>query len=154
MAQEREAQVIDTKPKTRRQLIEAAREAALAGNWAEAVEINRQLLERTPRDAEAQNRVGRALLELNDPAGALEAYTAALKIDPANIIARRNLQRLDLLRHQATSKKKTKKDKEDVGNHNIPRTNVFIEEVGKTWVDELVNPLPSLELAEIGRAHV
>jgi len=149
MAQEREAQVIDTKPKTRRQLIEAAREAALAANWAEAVEINRQLLERTPRDAEAQNRLGRALLELNDPTGALEAYTAALKIDPANIIARRNLQRLDLLRHQAASKKKTKKNKEDGGNHNIPRTNVFIEEVGKTWVDELVNPLPSLELADV-----
>src|SRR5215211_7420331 len=149
MAQEREAQVIDTKPKTRRQLIESAREAALAANWAEAVEINRQLLERTPRDAEAQNRLGRALLELNDSAGALEAYTAALKIDPANIIARRNLQRLDLLRHQAASKKKSKKDKENSGNHNIPRTNVFIEEVGKTWVDELVNPLPSLELADV-----
>jgi tetratricopeptide (TPR) repeat protein len=147
MEKEREAQVNDTKPKTRRQLIEVARESALAGNWSEAVEINRQLLERTPRDAEAQNRLGRALLELKDPAGALEAYTAAMKIDPANIIARRNLQRLELLRHQSTSKKKTKQD--DGGNHDIPRTTVFIEEVGKTWVDELVNPLSMLELADV-----
>jgi hypothetical protein len=147
MEQEREAQVNDSKPKTRRQLIEVARESALSGNWADAVEVNRLLLERTPRDAEAQNRLGRALLELNDPAGALEAYTAALKIDPANIIARRNLQRLDLLRHQAASKKKTKKD--GGGNHDIPRTTVFIEEVGKTWVDELVNPLSMLELADV-----
>jgi hypothetical protein len=147
MAVEREAQVTDTKPKTRRQMIEAARESALSGNWAEAVEINRQLLERTPRDAEAQNRLGRALLELKDPAGALEAYTAALKIDPANIIARRNLQRLDLLRHQAASKRKGKKD--EGGNHDIPRPNVFIEEVGKTWVDVLVNPLTMEELSDV-----
>jgi tetratricopeptide (TPR) repeat protein len=147
MAQEREAQVNDTKPKTRRQLIEQARESALSGDWARAVEVNRQILERTPRDAEAQNRLGRALLELKDHAGALEAYTAALKIDPANIIARRNLQRLDLLRHQSASKKKSKKA--DETNHAIPRTLVFIEEVGKTWVDELVNPLGMLELADV-----
>ena len=147
MAQEREAQVNDTKPKTRRQLIEQARESALSGDWARAVEVNRQILERTPRDAEAQNRLGRALLELKDHAGALEAYTAALKIDPANIIARRNLQRLDLLRHQSASKKKSKKAVET--NHAIPRTLVFIEEVGKTWVDELVNPLGMLELADV-----
>ncbi len=31
----------------------------------------------------------------------------------------------------------------------FPRTLVFIEEVGKTWVDELVNPEPLSELAEI-----
>jgi tetratricopeptide (TPR) repeat protein len=147
MAQEREAQVNDTKPKTRRQLIEQARESALSGDWARAVEVNRQILERTPRDAEAQNRLGRALLELKDHAGALEAYTAGLKIDPANIIARRNLQRLDLLRHQSASKKKSKKA--DETNHAIPRTLVFIEEVGKTWVDELVNPLGMLELADV-----
>ena len=142
---EREAQVNETKPKTRRQLVEQARESALLGNWQESVDINKQLLERTPRDAEAQNRLGRALLELNDQAGALEAYTAALKIDPANIIARRNLQRLDLLRHQSASKKK----KADDAKHAIPRTLVFIEEVGKTWVDEVVNPVSMEELADV-----
>jgi tetratricopeptide (TPR) repeat protein len=142
---EREAEVSETKPKTRRQMIEHARELALLGTWQEAVEVNKKLLERTPRDAEAQNRLGRALLELNDQAGALEAYTAALKIDPANIIARRNLQRLDLLRHQTASKKK----KTDDSSHDIPRTSVFIEEVGKTWVDEVVNPASMQELADV-----
>jgi Tetratricopeptide repeat len=142
---EREVEVIETKPKTRRQMIEHARELALLGSWQEAVEVNKKLLERTPRDAEAQNRLGRALLELNDQAGALDAYTAALKIDPANIIARRNLQRLDLLRHQTASKKK----KSDDTNHEIPRTYVFIEEVGKTWVDEVVNPVSMQELADV-----
>jgi tetratricopeptide (TPR) repeat protein len=142
---EREVEVIETKPKTRRQMIEHARELALLGSWQEAVEVNKKLLERTPRDAEAQNRLGRALLELNDQAGALEAYTAALKIDPANIIARRNLQRLDLLRHQTASKKK----KTDDTSHEIPRTYVFIEEVGKTWVDEVVNPVSMQELADV-----
>lgn len=143
---EREGKVTDTKPKTRRQLIEQARELALLGNWQEAVDLNKHLLDRTPRDAEAQNRLGRALLELGDQAGAMESYTSALKIDPANIIARRNLQRLDLLRHQTASRKK--KVKEET-SHDIPRTSVFIEEVGKTWVDELVNPVSMEELADV-----
>lgn len=131
----------ETKPATRKQMIEEARQAALAGEWSRAIEINQQLLERTPRDAEAYNRIGRAQLEQGNYAEATEAYTQALKMDKANIIARRNLQRLDLLRKtagEATPSAAT-----------APRTAVFIEEVGRTWVDELVNPVELERLALI-----
>jgi hypothetical protein len=37
----------------------------------------------------------------------------------------------------------------DASTIAMPGTNVFIEEVGKTWVDELVNPVSAEELAEV-----
>lgn len=135
-----------TKQRTRRQLVEDARNAALSASWTEAVALNQLLLERSPRDAEAQNRLGHAYVELNQYSSALEAYTAALKIDPANMIARRNLQRLEFLHHKGAIV--DAKEGSETGTV-IPRTSVFIEEVGKTWVDELVNPIPLEDLADV-----
>ena len=50
----------DTKQTSRRQLIEDARLAAMEGRWDEALAINEQIIERTPRDAAAFNRLGKA----------------------------------------------------------------------------------------------
>lgn len=132
----------DTKKITKRQLVEDARLAAMEGRWEDALTINQQILERAPKDAAAYNRLGKAYLELGNVQQAVDAYTASLKIDPPNMIARRNLQRLEQLRGhsdaiQARSKRLT------------PRTNVFIQEVGKTWVDELINPSSLDVLADV-----
>lgn len=137
--------VTDSKPSTRRQLVERARRAALNGNWDQAIQFNQEIIERSPRDAEAYNRLGRALLEYRRVGSAYEAYTSALKIDQANMIARRNLQRLELVRHKRGAEDTADSSRDSV----IPRTAAFIEEVGKTWVDELVNPAPMDELADI-----
>jgi hypothetical protein len=138
--------VTDTRPRTRRQLVEQARRAALDGNWETAIQLNQELIERSPRDADAYNRLGRALLEYRRVGAAYEAYSNALRIDPANMIARRNLQRLELVRHKRIAEET---GQETPRESVIPRTSVFIEEVGKTWVDELVNPAPMDELADI-----
>src|SRR5215207_5331493 len=132
----------ETKQKIRRQVIEEARRAALEGNWDAAIEINNELIARDPKDSAAYNRLGRAYLERRDYATAYEAYSDALKSDPANLISRRNLQRLEYLRSAKTAA-------QDAPATQFPRTLVFIEEVGKTWVDELVNPAPMSQLAEI-----
>ena len=129
------------KQKNRRQIIEDARRAALDGEWDTAIAINKELLERDPKDSAAYNRIGRAHLESRDYAAAYEAYSDALKSDPANLISRRNLQRLEYLRAGNAAS--------EAPPTEFPRTLVFIEEVGKTWVDELVNPAPMSELAEI-----
>jgi hypothetical protein len=132
------------KTSTRRQLIEDARKAALNSNWEDAIKLNQEIIERAPRDAEAYNRLGRALLEFRRTPEAQEAYTSALKIDPANMIARRNLHRLELIRHRKGA------DTGDASRATVmPRSSTFIEEVGKTWVDELVNPAPLDELADV-----
>lgn len=132
----------DTKTITKRQLAEDARTAAMDGRWEDAIVINRLIIERSARDAFAFNRLGKAYLELGDVVQATEAYTGALKADPANMIARRNLQRLEQMRgHEAEILQREKR--------LTPRTNVFIQEVGKTWVDELINTASTDVLAEI-----
>src|SRR5215213_9610018 len=90
----------DSKSKTRKQLVEHARRAGLDGNWELAIQLNQEIIDRSPRDATAYNRLGRALLEFRRVSAAHEAYSSALRIDPANMIARRNLQRLELIRHR------------------------------------------------------
>ncbi|MCA9860805.1 MAG: hypothetical protein KC438_13845 [Thermomicrobiales bacterium] len=132
----------ETKQKNRRQIIEDARRAALEGDWDAAIEINKELIARDPKDSAAYNRLGRAWLEKRDYAAAYEAYSDALKSDPANLISRRNLQRLEHLRSSDAESR-------EAPATEFPRTLVFIEEVGKTWVDELVNPSPMGELADI-----
>jgi tetratricopeptide (TPR) repeat protein len=123
-------------------LAEDARLVAMEGRWEDSLAINRQIIERSSRDAAAFNRLGKAYLELGDVAQAIEAYTGSLKADPANMIARRNLQRLEQLRgHSAEILKREKR--------LTPRTNVFIQEVGKTWVDELINTAATEVLAEV-----
>ena len=132
------------KPKTKRQLVDDARQAAVDGRWDEAIAINGEIIERFPQDAEAYNRLGRAHLEYGRHSEAHDAYVAALRIDPANLIARRNLQRLEVLRGQGQANGEST---ESAGI--LPRTTVFIEEVGKTLVEELVNPAEGPVLAEI-----
>ena len=129
---------------TRRQLAEDARRAALDGNWEGAVTLNEQIITQSDRDTIAYNRLGRAYIALGQLNEAKDAYTRALHSDPANLIARRNLQRLEIMRVPGG------KFTTDVTRPGaVPRTSVFLEEVGRTWVDELVNPGDTLTLADI-----
>jgi hypothetical protein len=123
-------------------LIEDARLAAIEGRWEDALTINHKLIERTPRDSAAFNRIGKAHIELGHLQQAVEAYTSSLKIDPPNMIARQNLQRLEQLRsHEIEVRPRIRQV--------APRTSVFIQEVGKTWVDELIHPAAAEMLAEV-----
>jgi tetratricopeptide (TPR) repeat protein len=129
---------------TRRQLGEEARRAAFEGNWEDAVTINLQIIDRFQKDAEAFNRLGRAYISLGNLDDAKDAYSKALRADPANLIARRNLQRLEILRGHGG------RAVADVTRPGpMPRTTAFLEEVGKTWVDELVNPGELQTLADV-----
>ena len=133
------------KPQTKRQMVEDARRAAVEGRWEDAITLNQGIIERFPQDAEAHNRLGRAYLACGNVPAAQDAYVAALRLDPANLIARRNLQRLEILRGRGEAA-----NGEDVlPNGTPPRTNVFIEEVGKTLVEELAEPAEAAVLAEI-----
>ena len=83
-----------------RLLRERTREAiglAMDGRWKEAAAVNRELTEASPTDIDAWNRLGKALLEVGDAKGATAAFGRALEIDPANAIARKNVERLAAL---------------------------------------------------------
>ena len=136
--------ILAQKQQTRRQLGEEARKAAFEGNWEEAVTLNLLIIDRFQKDADAFNRLGRAYISLGNLDDAKEAYSKALRADPANLIARRNLQRLEILRGQGG------RASADVTRPGpMPRPSAFLEEVGKTWVDELVNPGELRTLADI-----
>ncbi|MFN8639558.1 MAG: tetratricopeptide repeat protein [Dehalococcoidia bacterium] len=89
----------------RRHRVDSAIAHALARRWDLAAEENRGLLEDDPTDVEAANRLGKALTELGDTSGAIEAYEQAIKIDATNAIARKNLARLE---EQRKSKRPTR----------------------------------------------
>ena len=122
----------DTTTRQRRQLGEAAIAHATRGEWEQAVDANRQLLELGP-DIDGYNRLGKALAELGRHGEALEAYEHALERDATNRIAQRNVERLRLLSgaEKPTTNGKKRPDK-------APAT-VFIEEMGKTGRARLIN---------------
>lgn len=89
------AERVPVRGKSRKQRVDVAITAALAGDWKRAATENRALLDENPRDVGAANRLGKALTELGQKKQATEAYRTALSIDTANPIARKNLARLE-----------------------------------------------------------
>jgi hypothetical protein len=110
--------------KYRQQRSKDAIEMAMEARWQEAAEINKEILQNYPEDVDANNRLGRAYLELGKYKLSREAYQRAVALDPYNAIANRNIRRLNDLK--GTAKAEVELDKVE------PQQ--FIEEIGKTGV--------------------
>ncbi len=104
-------------------LEEQAIKAALNQNWLKAIEINRKIHKDNPKDIPTLNRLGRAFWEMGKIDEANKAYKQAIKIDPFNPIANKNLKRLT-----GAKKRPHKNSKNDFINSG----KVFLEEPGKT----------------------
>lgn len=131
----------DTTTRQRRQLADAAIGHATRGEWSDAADANRQLLELGP-DIDAYNRLGKALAELGRPAEALGVYEQALERDSTNRIAQRNIERLRVVAEGARG------GKGDGKPEKAPAT-LFIEEMGKTGRARLINLAPARSLARL-----
>jgi len=138
----------------KRQLAEQAIGYAAQGHWADAADTNRKILG-FGADAEAENRLAKALWELGELGDAREHYQVALALDPTNRIAERNIERLRALMTEAGDKTAApdKAEKAPVA--------IFVEETGKTGFAMLtdlasprilahVNPGDSVELIPDG----
>lgn len=75
--------------------VQDAIQAALAGNWEEAVRLNEQIVALSPTNIDALNRLAHALYELGQWQKARKTYRAILKQDRYNTIAFRGLARLE-----------------------------------------------------------
>ena len=108
---------------------EQAISLAMKNRWDEAAQINREILDLFPNEVDAFNRLGKALTELGRYAEARDAYAQAVKLDPLNGIASKNLQRLGKLAQEGSAA--------PAPSPVDPR--LFIEESGKTTVTPLTD---------------
>jgi len=102
--------------------------AALSGNWAEAVEINKAILKDTPKNLEALNRLAKAHMELGQKNPAQKTLKTALSIDPYNQISLK-------LKAKLATGKIFLNGKAD----HFASLSAFIEEPGKTKTVLLIN---------------
>jgi tetratricopeptide (TPR) repeat protein len=126
----------------KRALVEQAIAHATAAQWADAAETNRKILEMGP-DAEAENRLAKALWELGELGAAREHYQTALALDPTSRIAERNIDRLRTLLV-------------DAGEKTVPAqegskapVSIFVEETGKTGFAFLTDLADPRKLAQV-----
>jgi tetratricopeptide (TPR) repeat protein len=123
--------------KVRRQWVDQAIALAMQNRWTEAAKMNQSILDVSPDDTDALNRLGRALTELGRYREARESYQKTVQRDPSNTIARKNLARLASLKVEEAPPSGEKVD---------PR--MFISETGKTGVIVLQHPAPRDVLAK------
>jgi tetratricopeptide (TPR) repeat protein len=109
--------------KTRTQLVEDSLNAALAGEWQEALELNQAIVERFDVDEETHNRTGKALTELGRLDEALTQYRSTLELNPLNGIAIKQVNRIEELIQQKAAVPKAQAAVD---------VNIFVEEMGKT----------------------
>src|SRR6476646_6469908 len=87
----------DDRVRLRRVLPEKAIALAMENRWSEAADVNRKIIELYPNDADAYNRLGKALLEMGRYRDSLSTYKRAVELDPNNLIAKKNIERLEQL---------------------------------------------------------
>jgi tetratricopeptide (TPR) repeat protein len=126
----------------KRQLAEQAIAQAAVGHWSEAADTNRRLLE-MGAEADAENRLAKALWEQGELGAAREHYQAALALDPTNRIAERNIDRLRTL--LVTAGEKTVAAQE--GSKAPVR--IFVEETGKTGFAHLLDLPDARKLVQV-----
>jgi hypothetical protein len=145
--------VAEERVKPRSMYVEEAIQLALESRWVDALAVNQALIERHGADEDTHNRMGKSLTELGRLDEALEAYSAALQLNPLNLIAQKNVRKLSLL----------KESKETLaGGAQTIDVDAFTEEPGKSGLTVLnppsqavtvkVAPGDTVELEQAGSA--
>lgn len=108
-------------------LAQNAISAALCGDWEKAVLINKNIVDKDPKDTDALNRLSRAHAELGEFSTAKKIAQTVLKIDPFNSIAIKALEKWKGLK------------KKDAYSAKPSNAHVFLEEPGKTKIISLLH---------------
>lgn len=105
---------------------------ALKQQWLDAIKLNKKILKIDSKNVSAYLRLAFAYLQLNKIDEAKKTYRKLLKIQPGNLIANENLEKIAVL-----EEKKIKKFDRHGTLYLDP--DVFLEIPGKTAVVQLIN---------------
>ncbi|MDE2787870.1 MAG: tetratricopeptide repeat protein [Chloroflexota bacterium] len=145
---QRRASVTDaTGSRAKIQLGKEAIRCALNGEWEQAAAANRQILDICPSDCEASNRLAKALMELGHYSAARETLEELRMRSPSNVIARKNLARLDQLQSRSGEARS-----QPAGAGKSPA--MFIAESGKSCTTTLCRPAVPPENAPVSAGDV
>jgi tetratricopeptide (TPR) repeat protein len=125
---------VDEKTRAKKLWQQQAIRAALEGQWDEAVNANLNIVALFPNDVEAYNRLGKAYLELGKYEQALQSYEESLKLEPHNLVARRNAELIRM-----ALERQVPRPEDAYKQRKVLDTHIFIEEVGKSGVVDLVD---------------
>ena len=114
-------------------LNEQAIDAALNSNWDVALKINKQIIKEVPQNVDALNRQARVYLELGKSNLAKKYYSEALKFDPYNPIAIKNLKIIKSFKSNGVGTSPSTY----VGHAKLSAS-LFLQEPGKTKIVSLL----------------
>ncbi len=117
----------EERQRVRKQMADQAVKLAIASKWAEAASVNRDFLRLFGDEAEAWNRLGKAQTELGQVTEARKSYGRAIELEPSNTIARRNLDRLAVMKDTAVA----------AAAPSHLDTRLFVEETGSSTIANL-----------------
>jgi len=112
------------------QLEQRSIDAAVNGEWATAIKLNKEIISESPEDLTAHMRLGFAYLQSNKLRLSKKEFQIVLKLQPKNNIAEEHIEKIDVL----TSKKKRRHE-----NNAQYDPDLFIEIPGRTRTVHLVN---------------
>lgn len=117
----------DERARLKKQMGDQAVKLAVSSRWLEAANLNREFIRTFGDEADAFNRLGKALSELGQITDARESYRKSLELEPTNTIARRNLDRLAGMTDSAAA----------AAAPSQLDTRLFVEETGTATVAKL-----------------
>ncbi len=121
-------------------LHQRAIDAALDSRWDEALKLNRQIIKVEPTNVDALNRQARVYMELGKCNMAKKYYSAALKSDPYNPIASKNLKIIKSFKPNGQS---------FIPNgHTKLSPSLFLQEPGKTKIVNLLRVAEPQKLSQ------
>lgn len=115
-------------------------DAALDQRWEEALTINKKIIKLDPQNVDALNRQARAYMELGKANLAKKYYSQALKYDPYNPIAQKNLKIMRSFKSNGQISSWNCKDRLS--------PSLFLQEPGKTKMVNLLNVAEPQKLSQ------
>lgn len=130
------------------QILKQAIDAALEFRWEDAIKLNRQIIKIDPCNVDALTRQAKAYMELGKYNLSRKFYNEALKLDPYNPIASKNLK---IIKSFKTNRHETGEPCTETGAGSQTRLSpaLFLQEPGKTKMVNLLKVAEPQKLSHV-----